>query len=117
MCSSVLSQKSFELGCHSEPEAKKGLDEKAALEVGMKEKAEELRKSGAKIYHEVPAEGTSADRPPGSGRRPKTSRIACAVKQSTALDKGPTWGQILKEVNESADGPFSTACRDEGVTT
>ena len=36
--------------------AKKGLDDEAALEAGMKEKAEEFKKSGAKIYHEV-AEG------------------------------------------------------------
>ncbi|MBI2089593.1 MAG: phosphomethylpyrimidine synthase ThiC [Deltaproteobacteria bacterium] len=44
--------------------AKKGLDEKAALEAGMQEKAEEFRKAGTKIYHEVP-EGSSGDSPTG----------------------------------------------------
>jgi phosphomethylpyrimidine synthase len=42
--------------------AKKGLDEQAALKAGMKEKAEEFKKSGAKIYQEVP-EGGSGDAP------------------------------------------------------
>ncbi len=37
--------------------AKKGLDEQAALEAGMKEKAEEFRRTGSKIYHEVTPEG------------------------------------------------------------
>jgi phosphomethylpyrimidine synthase len=36
--------------------AKKGLDEQTALEVGMKEKAEEFKRTGAKIYHEVTPE-------------------------------------------------------------
>jgi phosphomethylpyrimidine synthase len=31
----------------------KGLEEQAALEAGMKEKAEEFKKSGSKIYQEV----------------------------------------------------------------
>ena len=35
--------------------AKKGLDEQTALEAGMKEKADEFRKTGSKIYHEVTA--------------------------------------------------------------
>jgi phosphomethylpyrimidine synthase len=33
--------------------AKKGLDAETALAVGMKEKAEEFKKSGTKIYHEI----------------------------------------------------------------
>jgi phosphomethylpyrimidine synthase len=33
--------------------AQKGLDEQAALEVGMKEKAAEFKRSGAKIYQEI----------------------------------------------------------------
>ncbi|HWO42433.1 MAG TPA: phosphomethylpyrimidine synthase ThiC, partial [Candidatus Eisenbacteria bacterium] len=33
--------------------AQKGLDEESALAVGMREKAEEFKRSGAKIYHEV----------------------------------------------------------------
>ncbi|HXG51295.1 MAG TPA: phosphomethylpyrimidine synthase ThiC [candidate division Zixibacteria bacterium] len=33
--------------------AEKGIDEQAALDAGMREKAEEFRKSGAKIYREV----------------------------------------------------------------
>jgi len=33
--------------------AQKGLEEQAALEAGMKEKAEEFKKSGGKIYQEV----------------------------------------------------------------
>ena len=37
--------------------AQKGLEDQAALEAGMQEKAEEFKKSGAKIYHEV---GSSA---------------------------------------------------------
>ncbi|HJX11582.1 MAG TPA: phosphomethylpyrimidine synthase ThiC, partial [Candidatus Binatia bacterium] len=40
--------------------AQKGLDEQAALEVGMKEKAEEFKRTGAKIYHEVTAESSEA---------------------------------------------------------
>jgi len=38
--------------------AQKGLDEQAALEVGMKEKAEEFKRTGAKIYHEVTPQDT-----------------------------------------------------------
>jgi len=33
--------------------AQKGLEEQAALEAGMKEKAEEFKQSGGKIYQEV----------------------------------------------------------------
>ncbi|MBI2986742.1 MAG: phosphomethylpyrimidine synthase ThiC [Deltaproteobacteria bacterium] len=40
--------------------AQKGLDEETALAVGMKEKAEEFKRTGAKIYHEVTPEGTEA---------------------------------------------------------
>ncbi len=36
--------------------AQKGLDEDAALAAGMKEKAEEFKRTGAKIYHEVTAQ-------------------------------------------------------------
>jgi hypothetical protein len=42
--------------------AKKGLEDQAALEIGMKEKAEEFKKAGSQIYvkaSQVP-EGTSA---------------------------------------------------------
>jgi phosphomethylpyrimidine synthase len=35
--------------------AKKGLDEQTALETGMKEKAEEFKRTGGKIYHDVSA--------------------------------------------------------------
>jgi len=38
--------------------AKKGLDEEAALTAGMKEKAEEFKKTGSKIYHEVTSEAS-----------------------------------------------------------
>jgi len=40
--------------------AQKGLDEQAALEVGMKEKSEEFKRSGAKIYIEAPPESSEA---------------------------------------------------------
>jgi phosphomethylpyrimidine synthase len=33
--------------------AQKGLAEQAALEAGLQEKAEEFKKTGAKIYHQV----------------------------------------------------------------
>jgi phosphomethylpyrimidine synthase len=33
--------------------AQKGLEEQAALEAGMQEKAEEFKKAGAKIYQEI----------------------------------------------------------------
>jgi len=36
--------------------AQKGLDEETALAVGMKEKSEEIKRTGAKIYHEVTAQ-------------------------------------------------------------
>ncbi len=36
--------------------AAKGLAPEAALEVGMKEKAEEFKKTGSEIYHEVTEE-------------------------------------------------------------
>jgi phosphomethylpyrimidine synthase len=40
--------------------AQKGLDEQTALAMGMKEKAEEFKKTGSKIYHEVTTEGPEA---------------------------------------------------------
>jgi phosphomethylpyrimidine synthase len=40
--------------------AQVGVGEQAAIEVGMKEKAEEFKKTGGKIYHEV---GTAAEAP------------------------------------------------------
>jgi phosphomethylpyrimidine synthase len=43
--------------------AQKGLEEQAALELGLQEKAEEFKNSGAKIYHEVgeaPADSAGA---------------------------------------------------------
>ena len=43
--------------------AQKGLEEQAALAAGMQEKAEEFKKTGAKIYQEV---GASASSEPGS---------------------------------------------------
>ena len=33
--------------------AQKGLADEAALQAGMQEKAEEFKKAGAKIYHEI----------------------------------------------------------------
>jgi hypothetical protein len=48
--------------------AQKGLEEQAALEAGMQEKAEEFKKTGAQIYREVasagPAESAAAMRAP-----------------------------------------------------
>jgi len=42
--------------------AEKGLDEAAALEAGMREKAEEFKKSGAQIYLEASsAESTAVE--------------------------------------------------------
>jgi len=38
--------------------AQKGLEEQAALEAGMQEKAEEFKKTGAKIYHDVASAGS-----------------------------------------------------------
>ncbi len=40
--------------------AQKGLEEQAALEAGMKEKAEEFKKTGAKIYQEVDSRGSES---------------------------------------------------------
>jgi hypothetical protein len=40
--------------------AQKGLEERAALEAGMQEKAEEFKKTGAQIYREV-ASASSAE--------------------------------------------------------
>ena len=40
--------------------AQKGLEDQAALEAGMKEKAQEFKKTGAKIYHEVTAGETQS---------------------------------------------------------
>ena len=39
--------------------AQKGLEEKAALEAGMQEKAAEFKKSGGKIYQEVGSSNAS----------------------------------------------------------
>ncbi len=39
--------------------AKVGVTEQAAMEAGMKEKAEEFKKSGGKIYQEVAAGGSA----------------------------------------------------------
>jgi len=38
----------------------KGLEEKAALEAGMQEKAEEFKKTGGKIYHEIDSGGSES---------------------------------------------------------
>jgi len=44
--------------------AQKGLDEERAIAVGMKEKAEEFKRSGGKIYQEIShAPGSSSDEP------------------------------------------------------
>jgi phosphomethylpyrimidine synthase len=40
--------------------AQKGLEEQAALEAGMKEKAEEFKRSGGKIYQEMGVPSTDA---------------------------------------------------------
>ncbi|MGH7848578.1 MAG: hypothetical protein ACREQW_25845, partial [Candidatus Binatia bacterium] len=40
--------------------AERGMDEQAALQAGMKEKAEEFRRAGAKIYQETSPEGSFA---------------------------------------------------------
>jgi len=37
--------------------AKVGVEEQAAIAAGMKEKAEEFKQTGGKIYHEVGASG------------------------------------------------------------
>ena len=39
--------------------ARVGLEEQAAIEAGMKEKAEEFKKSGSQIYHEVRSSGSA----------------------------------------------------------
>jgi phosphomethylpyrimidine synthase len=44
--------------------AKVGVTDQAALEAGMKEKAEEFKKSGGKIYQEVASSGSSAENAP-----------------------------------------------------
>ena len=41
--------------------AEKGLDEQSALQAGMREKAEEFRRTGAKIYQETSPEGSFVD--------------------------------------------------------
>jgi hypothetical protein len=38
--------------------AKVGVTDQAALEAGMKEKAEEFKQTGGKIYHEVGSSGS-----------------------------------------------------------
>jgi len=40
-----------------------GMEEQAALEAGMKEKAEEFKKTGAQIYREVASSGDVQSRP------------------------------------------------------
>ena len=37
--------------------AQKGLEDQAALDAGMQEKAEEFKKTGGKLYHELPGDG------------------------------------------------------------
>jgi phosphomethylpyrimidine synthase len=46
--------------------AQKGLEDQAALKAGMQEKAEEFKKTGAKIYHEV---GDTAPESSGAAMR------------------------------------------------
>ncbi len=40
--------------------AQKGLEEQAALDAGMQEKAEEFKKTGGKLYHELAADGAGS---------------------------------------------------------
>ena len=42
----------------------KGVEEQAALAIGMKEKSEEFKKSGAKIYHEVTSSSDAGSEQP-----------------------------------------------------
>ena len=48
-----------------------GVDEQAALAAGMKEKAEEFKQTGAKIYHEVGSSGSRRDSESGAAGRAK----------------------------------------------
>ncbi|MBM4264823.1 MAG: phosphomethylpyrimidine synthase ThiC [Deltaproteobacteria bacterium] len=52
--------------------AQVGVGEQAAIEVGMKEKAEEFKKTGGKIYHEVGSAGAEA---------PTTAPMRAAAKE------------------------------------
>ncbi len=51
--------------------AQKGIEEQAALAIGMEEKAEEFKKSGAKIYQEVTASRDGDSEPPVYQAAPK----------------------------------------------
>ena len=51
--------------------AQKGLEEQAALEAGMQEKAEEFKKAGAKIYQEVGSSGSEVSGQPIFRAAPK----------------------------------------------
>jgi phosphomethylpyrimidine synthase len=51
--------------------AQKGLEEQAALEAGMQEKAEEFKKSGAQIYQEVGSSGSGESAPAAFRAAPK----------------------------------------------
>jgi phosphomethylpyrimidine synthase len=51
--------------------AKKGVEEQAALKIGMEEKAEEFKRGGAKIYQEVTSSGGGAIEQPAYRAAPK----------------------------------------------
>jgi phosphomethylpyrimidine synthase len=51
--------------------AQKGVEEQAALAIGMEEKSEEFKKSGAKIYHEVPSSSDAGTEQPSYRAAPK----------------------------------------------
>ncbi|MGE5302265.1 MAG: phosphomethylpyrimidine synthase ThiC [Alphaproteobacteria bacterium] len=53
--------------------AQKGLEEQAALEAGMQEKAEEFKKAGAKIYQEVDESRAGVEKPVALRAAPKES--------------------------------------------
>jgi phosphomethylpyrimidine synthase len=53
--------------------AQKGLEEQAALEVGMREKAEEFKKAGAKIYQEIDESRAGEGENVARGAAPKES--------------------------------------------
>ena len=51
--------------------AQKDVEEQAALAIGMKEKSEEFKKSGAKIYHEVTSSSDAGSEQPSYRATPK----------------------------------------------
>jgi hypothetical protein len=43
--------------------AQKGLEDQAALDAGMRDKAEEFKKTGGKLYHELGSDGAAGADP------------------------------------------------------